>query len=805
LIDTSRAGAAPASAAAPDADLLARARSALAARDLDAYRACAPETASLADEHRRYVARRGLVEAGLQATAGVPAATAAAILQATAEVALDVLEPRPAEPVLLNLAGVALYELGALRGAEALFRAVKELDPAHEHVAGNLRGVKRARKAGRRVVLPPPVARALPALERRAQAVARAAGPGEVETISLCMIVRDEEHALGRCLASVAGVVDEIIVVDTGSTDRTMEIAREHGARVLEHPWNDDFSAARNVALEAATGAWILHLDADEALCAEDAPRLRELTRRTWREGFRLTLENRKREGTFVHRPLRLFRNRPQYRYVGRVHEDVLRQLPADAPERVEDADIRVEHYGYLRGVRLAKDKTRRNLTLLERQLAEEGPSLPVHFYLGTEYVNAGDRTRALDHFGRAWDLLLADPNATRQPIGPPLAARYASTLRQAGRLDAAASVAEHGLRLYERFTDLVFEQALIARARGELQRAEELFTRCLELGDAPAAYAHAAGAGTFLAATQLGELLAARGDLARAEALLVQTLADHPERSEPIGPLCRVMLARDASPDTFVARVLEHVEATPSMRFALGTALHEAGRAAEAEAQLRLALEADPEAAPVRLALAETLLSQARFAEAAATAAAIPDDSPWAAMAARTQAFAAIVAGDGAAEALARAERTGTPEHERRLLAAWAAQAAGAPDAGPLPRAALGLLLTAMEALLRVQEFDAFATLLPLVERIEGLSPRERRERMAQLYLRRGFLDSAAEEWMAVLDEHGPDAAALAGMAQVAAARGEADDARLFAEGALELDPGSARAAQVLEALAVA
>src|SRR5690606_17928608 len=144
-------------------------------------------------------------------------------------------------------------------------------------------------------------------------------------------------------------------------------------------------------------------------------------------------------------------------------------------------------------------------------------------------------------------------------------------------------------------------------------------------------------------------------------------------------------------------------------------------------------------------------------------------------------------------AAALERAERTGTPAHERELLARWAAVADGAPapDA-PLERAALPLLLTVLETLLRTQDVDAFAAVLPLADRIDGLTARERRGALARLYLRRGFLDSAADEWAAACEEDGPDAAALTGLAQVAAARGVIDDARLFAEAAVELDPAA-------------
>jgi tetratricopeptide (TPR) repeat protein len=244
--------------------------------------------------------------------------------------------------------------------------------------------------------------------------------------------------------------------------------------------------------------------------------------------------------------------------------------------------------------------------------------------------------------------------------------------------------------------------------------------------------------------------------------------------------------------------------EDTPSLRFLLAVPLYEAGAAEAAERELRVVLERQPHAGAARVALAEALLSQRRYGEAAEVAAAMDADAPSAAVAAHSELFARMAAGQDAAaldEAFARARTAGTEPDAIALFGAWRALAEGATPPAALTPASGELLFAVLEALLRVQDVDPFVAVLPLVERIP-LARRDRRERMAQLYYRRGFVDSAADEWAAACEEQGPDANALAGLAAVAFMRGEEQDAGLFAQTARELDPAHEGARRVLERL---
>jgi tetratricopeptide (TPR) repeat protein len=737
-----------------------------------------------------YRARRAAIEARLTGAKGTAPRDLPALYLAVVREALDSLTEEPREPFLLNYAGLALHELGAREAAAELFEAALRLDPELPFAAHNL-GRARARK-GPRPTLPPAVAVQLRGLEETGRRIASQAQPASGLTMSLCMIVRDEEAMLPRSLVAARDAVDEIVVVDTGSRDRTVEIAREFGAKVIEREWNGSFADARNASFEAASGDWLLFLDADEVLDPADAPLLRELTGKVWREAFYLVETNHTGElgdGTAVtHNALRLFRNRPEYRFEGRVHEQIAHRLPSGLPERIEPTAVRVDHYGYLGVVRDAKEKSRRNIELLRGQLEDAGGSAFLHFNLGSEYAAAGDAGSACEQFERAWTLLGEDPGRRDRPYVPSLTVRSTKALRFCGRLAEAEARALEGLAMFSDLTDLVFERALIAAAQGDPDRAASLFEDCLARGDAPSRLSPTVGCGSFLALVRLAELEAARDDQERAEGLLRRCLREHPAYLGTVLPLAAAMLRRGEEPAEVVAQVEGGVaEPTPSVRFMLATALYEAGEAEAAEPLYAAVVDAQPSNGGARLALAETLLSTRRYAEAASAAEAVTDEDAFADLAARSELFARVLAGMPTEEARMRAARRGLAAAELELFTAWAASA-------PYPALDPALaksLATMLEALLRVQEFEAFEALLPALA-ATGLPGRRRHGLLAEIYLRRGFLDSAADEWIASVEEDGPDPDSLTGLARVAAARGLEEDAAIFEQSAKELASSS-------------
>ena len=171
--------------------------------------------------------------------------------------------------------------------------------------------------------------------------------PPVPDALSFCMIVKNEERTLPRCLDSVRDLAGEMIVVDTGSTDRTPIVAAGYGAHVIPFDFTVvDFAGARNCAIAHAHGRWILMLDADETLNRAGAPRIEDLVARDEQAGYFLERHNYSSESAAptTDYVVRLFSNRPNYRYRGRVHETIDASILSGGG-RLHQTGIRIDHY----------------------------------------------------------------------------------------------------------------------------------------------------------------------------------------------------------------------------------------------------------------------------------------------------------------------------------------------------------------------------------------------------------------------------------------------------------------------------
>lgn len=389
--------------------------------------------------------------------------------------------------------------------------------------------------------------------------------------VSLCMIVRDEATMLPDCLASAREAVDEIIVVDTGSVDETPDIAAAAGATVLHHAWDDDFAAARNESIAAATGDWVLILDADERLARGAGKVIRLALQRDDFDCGLLPLHNAARldaeieavrrgrdcasETSFLPR---LLRRTDDLAFEGVIHENVTTWLLGHERTRVlTGADI--VHFGYTSAVQSNRQKHARDVALLEKAITRDPQNATYYGYLALSHLEADETALARRVAEEGW-AHLPEPARGTEVTALRLAVARAATALDGGDYDRAFETIDVAQKHWPDHPDLWFLQACAAEAL--VLEAENPFDRNTWLDEAERAFheTHAqregffvqrflSGATTWASWLRLGALALLRGrardahqaftraeqeggpsdlcDLGRAEAFLAQEQTD--------------------------------------------------------------------------------------------------------------------------------------------------------------------------------------------------------------------------------------------------------------------------------------
>lgn len=295
--------------------------------------------------------------------------------------------------------------------------------------------------------------------------------------LSLSMIVRNEERFLPGCLESVKGLVDEIVIADTGSTDRTKEIAASFGARVVDFTWCDDFSAARNESLRYTAGEWVLYLDADERIDPSYHARIRRLINEGKADAFLLNLKSRigTKEGAQYHLVSypRLFRRINGVRFTGKVHEQITPALN-EARARIVQSDVIVDHLGYAQDDDVILEKARRNRRLLLAQVEKRQNYGYALYQLGQTEIVLGETEKGLAHLEEA----LAAGGFGKSVEGS-IYGIIAENQSKAGNNDAALMACDRSLTA-------VPHQAFAHMLKGEI------FMKLGRYAESEAAYSHA-------------------------------------------------------------------------------------------------------------------------------------------------------------------------------------------------------------------------------------------------------------------------------------------------------------------------
>lgn len=323
------------------------------------------------------------------------------------------------------------------------------------------------------------------------------------------MIVKNEEQNIGRCLQSVMGAVDEIIVVDTGSSDRTCRIAQSFGAKIQFFNWNDNFSDARNVSLDLATGDWILFLDGDEELAVESGPILHSVILESGMEGYFIKIVNVSGDDNFPERSVdvvfRLFRNKQSYRFRGAVHEqicDVISEQNEGVHYQLIE-DIIIYHYGYLSSHLEVKDKKRRNRVLLEKELLTMPDNLLVRFHYGVELYRMAEYSLAAQEFHK-----LSTRVKPKEVIyGPKLMRYIVLAYHRAQELTAALKALQQGVELFPDYADLYYFGGVMYYQLREYGLAYNYFQKALKSPKQPIHYASFDGLQGYRSYYYLGQI----------------------------------------------------------------------------------------------------------------------------------------------------------------------------------------------------------------------------------------------------------------------------------------------------------
>ncbi|MBW4085586.1 glycosyltransferase family 2 protein [Paenibacillus sp. S150] len=297
-----------------------------------------------------------------------------------------------------------------------------------------------------------------------------------IPTLGVHLIIHNEAALLPQCLESLAGAADEIIIVDTGSTDNSAAIAESYGAKVYPMQWSHDFSAARNTGLSYAQTDWVLILDADEIL-KTPLGNIAGMLRNTEAMAFTVNIENwlgSAPEERLTHSAIRLFRNGKGYRFHGIIHEGVdASVIGKHGASVIRSSGIEIIHLGYLPGIMAQKDKVRRNEQLLRRALAEEPENVFYSYNLAVTCCQSGQLEEAAE---------LLSHTISRAPLQvsyrPSMIRDLCKIQLSLNNMKAVDALLARELQRYGDYSDLHFIQGQSWESQGLPERAFQSYQR---------------------------------------------------------------------------------------------------------------------------------------------------------------------------------------------------------------------------------------------------------------------------------------------------------------------------------------
>lgn len=301
--------------------------------------------------------------------------------------------------------------------------------------------------------------------------------------LSLCMIVKNEEKVLRRCLESVQGLVDEIVIVDTGSTDGTVEIAREFTPHVYFFEWINDFAAAKNFSIRHATSSWILNLDADEYLQDVDVKKIRhELENLPQSESTAFILPIYNFTGKIISGKIlnssgaRLFPNHPDIEFKSPIHEQLYWK---HGDLHFLEFPLVIYHTGYLEETKLEKNKSSRNMSIFNELVKKKTLDTYETFTLANEYLIMQDYKKAIYYYEKVYK-----KTHKREEWYPHCVERMITAYTELDRYKEAYYLIEESVKLWPNYSDIHCFKGLLLNKLGFYEEAIFELTRSIEIAE---------------------------------------------------------------------------------------------------------------------------------------------------------------------------------------------------------------------------------------------------------------------------------------------------------------------------------
>ncbi|MDV4152689.1 glycosyltransferase, partial [Clostridium sp. AL.422] len=301
-------------------------------------------------------------------------------------------------------------------------------------------------------------------------------------TLSLCMIIKNEEKFIEKCLDAVSAIVDEFIIVDTGSKDSTLDIVSKYNVNLYNYTWINDFSAARNFALNKATSDWILFLDADEILDDNSKDKILNFINNTKYDGCHFIVHNYNSENKndyTIHYALRLFKNNKGYYYKGKIHEQISNNEESNLLNKFSNENILLHHYGYSNEVLKEKDKRARNIPILLECLKNEPNDSFTLFNLANEYLAKNEIYTALEYYNLSYKNI-----NIKQHYAIHLYYRISVCYHNIKDYSSAIKYINEALQHFCPNVDFEYLKGCIYYDWGKYTLAIDSFNKCLEIGD---------------------------------------------------------------------------------------------------------------------------------------------------------------------------------------------------------------------------------------------------------------------------------------------------------------------------------